>query len=71
MLAILISAGVAQTCKGFGVSGKSCGAVFGAGFFAGDKGITYQKNINTINAAIGASWVALLLWVCFTGFEFS
>lgn len=69
-LAILVTSGVSQTCNQFVKSGKSCGAVFGTGFYAGDKAVSYTKNINTINSAIGASWVALALWIGYSAFEF-
>ncbi|KAJ3273337.1 hypothetical protein HDV01_004554 [Terramyces sp. JEL0728] len=69
-LAILVTAGVSQTCNEFVKSGKSCGAVFGIGFYAGDKKVNYPKNINTINAAVGASWVAVALWIGYSAFEF-
>ncbi|KAJ3323244.1 hypothetical protein HDV06_002011 [Boothiomyces sp. JEL0866] len=69
-LAILVTAGVSQTCTQFVKGGKSCGAVFGAGFYAGDPNVSYTKNINTINSAIGASWVALALWIGYSAFEF-
>jgi hypothetical protein len=53
IMAFVFNAGLSQTCKEFEKSGKSCGAVFGEGFFEGDTQHIYYKNINTINAALG------------------
>ncbi|KAJ3359635.1 hypothetical protein HDU91_004854 [Kappamyces sp. JEL0680] len=65
IMACIFSAGLSQTCHQFEQSGKSCSAVFGQGFFANDTKTIYSKNINTINAALGASWIVFLGW---TGF---
>lgn len=69
IMASIVTAGVNQTCEQFRVSGKSCGAVFGAGFFANDMKTVYYKNINTVNAVVGASWVSLLFWLGYAAFE--
>lgn len=69
VMACVYSAGLAQTCAQFVTSGKSCGAVFGEGFFAGSTEIIYSKNINTINAGLGASWVVFIGFAAYAAFE--
>ena len=69
VMACVFTAGLNQTCKQFEQSGKSCGAVFGDGFFANDVSQIYKKNINTINAALGASWFVFIGFSAYAGFE--
>jgi hypothetical protein len=69
IMASVITAGVDKTCTEFRKSGKSCGAVFGEGFFADRTTNVYYKNINTVNAAVGASWVTFVFWVVYAAFE--
>jgi hypothetical protein len=64
-MACVFSAGLSQTCNQFRNSTKSCAAVFGQGFFANDTKTIYPKNINSINAALGACWVVFFGWAGF------
>jgi hypothetical protein len=69
IMASILTAGVDKTCSEFRKSGKSCGAVFGEGFFADTTKTIYYKNINTVNATVGASWVTFIFWVVYASFE--
>ncbi|KAI8894402.1 hypothetical protein BC833DRAFT_605023 [Globomyces pollinis-pini] len=70
IMAAIVSSGVGKTCSEFEKSGKSCGAVFGEGFFANDINIIYKKNINTVNAAVGSGWTLVIFWGLYAAFEF-
>lgn len=70
VMAIVFSKGLAQTCTEFEKSSKSCGAVFGEGFFENTTDVIYKKNINTINAALGSSWTLVVFWVAYAAFEY-
>ena len=70
IMACIFSSGLSQTCAQFtSNSGKSCGAVFGDGFFANVTNIVYKKNINTINAVLGTSWVVFIGFACYAAYE--
>jgi hypothetical protein len=68
-VAILISFGLSQTCSQFEKSNKSCGAVFGEGFFEGDTRHVYYKSLPLIKVAIFASYLLVVLWAAYCGFE--
>ncbi|KAJ2989946.1 hypothetical protein HDV02_004698, partial [Globomyces sp. JEL0801] len=69
IMGFVVSGGVAHTCEQFEKSGKSCGAVFGEGFYANNKDVVYKKNINTINAATGSGWALVLFWIMYAAYE--
>jgi hypothetical protein len=69
IMASILSAGVAKTCSEFTKSGKTCGAVFGEGFFADITSLIYYKNINTVNATVGAGWMTFVSWAVYGAFE--
>jgi hypothetical protein len=69
IMASILTAGVDKTCSEFRKSTKSCGVVFGEGFFADTTKTVYYKNINTVNATVGASWVTFIFWVVYASFE--
>lgn len=71
IMACILSSGLSQTCTQFKVSGKSCAAVFGEGFFANSTAQIYRKNINTINAAVGASWAVFVGFGLYAAFEWN
>jgi hypothetical protein len=72
VVACIFSSGLGQTCREFGknTDGKTCGAVFGEGFFANSTEKIYKKNVNTINAALGAVWAGFVGFVLYAAYEF-
>jgi hypothetical protein len=70
IFAIIMTTGVNSTCSEFVKSGKSCGAVFGEGFFEDTTKTIYYKNINTVRAAVGASFASFVFFALYSAFEY-
>ncbi|KAI9204390.1 uncharacterized protein BJ171DRAFT_581968 [Polychytrium aggregatum] len=66
--ASLGSIGIRWTCGYLEQSGVQCASVFASGFTE-NNGSAIPKNLGTINAAIGAGWFGLLVWVLFALLE--
>ncbi|KAJ3323245.1 hypothetical protein HDV06_002012 [Boothiomyces sp. JEL0866] len=68
IMAIVVAAGVSQTCSQFEKAG-SCGSILAQGFFVDTMNQIYPKNLTTINAVVGAGWVDFILWGLYAGYE--
>ena len=71
VMALILSLGISKTCQEFEKRGRSCGAIFGDGFYVNDKGDVYRKNIDTVYASNGAGWVVCLFWGLYAAFEYT
>ena len=71
IMAIILSMGISKTCQEFEKRGRSCGAIFGDGFFVNEKNDVYHKNIDTVYASNGAGWVVCIFWAMYAAFEYT
>ena len=70
VFAIILTTGIDKTCQQFEKRNRSCGSIFGDGFFVNDKKDVYRKNIDTVYAASGAGWAVTLFWALYAYYEY-